>query len=127
MVKRSWIFTVSLLAAAMILGAGHALYEKQEAPDFPEEVDKLLKNSCWGCHNTESNSDDAKSVLDLNLWNEYGLAKKIGLLNDIDDVLQEGMMPPQRFVRRYPERALSEDQVKLIRDWTQQEIKNLMK
>jgi hypothetical protein len=127
MKQRSWIFISAFLAATMILGAGHTLYEKQEAPNFPEEVEKLLKNSCWGCHNTESNNDDAKSALDLSLWNEYGLAKKIGLLNEIDDVLEEGMMPPQRFVRRYPERALSDDQVKLIRDWTRQETKKLMK
>ena len=96
-------------------------------PEFPEEVNKVLQNSCFGCHTTDARSEDAKAAMDFNIWDEYKLTKKISLLNKIDVVLKEGNMPPERMLKRFPERALSNDQVKLIRDWAKNETKKLMK
>ena len=125
--NRSWLLVIAVLGLTVLSGAGITSYNIQKLPEFPEEVNKVLQNSCFGCHTTDARSEDAKAAMDFNIWDEYKLTKKISLLNKIDVVLKESSMPPERMLKRFPERALSDDQVKLIRDWAQNETKKLMK
>ena len=122
-----WLIIYIPLIVILLLAQGFNRQSLQKAPGFPEEVEKVVKNSCYPCHTTESKNNDAISALDFNLWDEYSSPRKVSLLMNIDDVLEEGMMPPRKFKRRYPERALSDDQVTRVREWTQQEIKTMIK
>jgi hypothetical protein len=65
-------------------------------------------------------------ALDFEKWNEYRLTKQIGLLGDIGKMVEEGKMPPGKYLDNKPDRKLSEVQKKLLADWTKQEADKLM-
>jgi len=97
--------------------------KKQE---LPEEVGTILKTSCYNCHSTGSRAEKALEKINFDDWDNYKLIKKIELLGDIGKVLEEGKMPPEKFLERNPDAKLSEDQASLLVDWTRQESDILM-
>jgi mono/diheme cytochrome c family protein len=125
--NRLYLFVVAALVMTAFLAVGSTFGEIQKVPGYPEEVGKILKNSCFACHVTDAKGDKAKAALDFQIWEEYKLTKKISLLNKIGKVVDEGNMPPGKYLENNPDRALSEEQVKLIRDWSKKETEDLMK
>ena len=93
---------------------------------FPEEISSILKTSCYDCHSTANGSEKPLKALDFEKWDEYRLTKQIGLLGDIGKVVEEGKMPPGKYLENKPDRKLSEAQKKLLIDWTRQEADKLM-
>lgn len=94
--------------------------------EFPEEIDAILKTSCVGCHNVEARSEDAKKAVQFDLWDDYRVTKKIGILGKIGEVVEEGKMPPTKFLEKNPDRKLSAEQQKLLVEWTKKESERLM-
>lgn len=94
--------------------------------EFPEEIDAILKTSCMGCHNEEARSEDAKKAVQFDLWDDYRVTKKIGILGKIGEVVEEGKMPPKKFLEKNPDRKLSGEQQKLLVEWTKKESERLM-
>jgi len=45
-------------------------------PGFPEEIMKIITNSCYDCHSDESQNQIAKTAMNFYKWNEYKTAKK---------------------------------------------------
>jgi hypothetical protein len=95
--------------------------------DFPEEVSALLTNSCYDCHSTGAEAEKAVKAMDFKIWEEYKLTRRITLLTKICEVIEEGDMPPGKYLKQYPGKALSEDDVKLICKWTSKEAEKLVK
>lgn len=93
---------------------------------FPEEIGTILKSSCLGCHNAEGRSEDAKNAVQFDIWDDYRVTKKIGILGKMGEVLEEGKMPPKKYLENNPDKKLSEEQQKLLLDWTKQESQRLM-
>ena len=94
--------------------------------DFPEEIGAILKSSCVGCHNDEARSEDAKKAVQFDLWEDYRTTKKIGILGKIGEVVEEGKMPPKKFLEKNPDKKLSGEQQKLLVEWTKKESERLM-
>jgi len=94
-------------------------------PGFPEEIMKIITNSCYECHIGESQNQMAKNVLDFYKWNGYKTAKKVNLLNKIDEVITEKSMPPKKFLDKNPEKILTEEQIKLFSKWAEEESNKL--
>ena len=46
--------------------------------------------------------------------------------NNIKEVVNEGMMPPEKFLDRYPEKSLSKEDKEKILKWADEEIAKLM-
>ena len=97
-----------------------------KADDIPEEVEKILENSCYGCHTTGAKAEKAVNALDFKKWDKLKPTKKVGALNDIKEVLDEGAMPPEKFLNRYPDKAPSEKDKETILNWVKQETAKLM-
>lgn len=97
------------------------------ASEIPEDVQKVLSNSCVGCHSTDARSKDAREALDFEKWDEYRVTKKIGLLGDIGKLVDEDKMPPEKFLNSRPEKKLTPDQKKLVMEWAKKESDKLMK
>ena len=93
---------------------------------FPDEISSILKNSCYDCHSTATGSEKALKAIDFEQWDQYRLSKQIGLLGDIGKVVEEGKMPPGKYLEKKPDRKLSESQINLLADWTKQEADKLM-
>jgi len=95
-------------------------------PGFPEEIMEIVVHSCYDCHTGESGNQKAKDALDFLKWNEYKTAKKIQLLNKIQEVLTEEEMPPEKYLNSNPEIKLSEEQLETMTKWTEEEIDRML-
>jgi hypothetical protein len=93
---------------------------------FPEDVTKILNNSCFGCHTGQSKNEKAKFKLNFSKWNDLKATTKIGKLDDICKMLKEGEMPPERFLSNNPDKALTAEQKTLMCNWVDEETKKLM-
>jgi hypothetical protein len=93
---------------------------------FPDEISTILKNSCYDCHTAANGSEKPLKAVDFEQWDQYRLSKQIGLLGDIGKVVEEGKMPPGKYLEKKPDRKLSEAQKKLLADWTKEEADKLM-
>lgn len=120
------VLTILLVHTTMMMGnAGPSTSEPQD--DFPKKVSGILTNSCYDCHTTGANAQKALDALDFKKWEEYKLTKKISLLTKICEVAEKGDMPPGKYLKQNPEKALSESDIKTICNWTKKESEKLIK
>lgn len=120
------IFTIALFTGFSLI-TSVTRSAQDEKPVFPENVNAVFQRACIGCHSTESMNDKAKDKLDLAKWEEYSTISKISKLNEIGKVVSEGAMPPAKFLERFPDKKLTEEEAKILADWSRQEAGNLVK
>lgn len=84
---------------------------------IPDNINKTLQNSCYGCHNSESKNSKAKLKLKIDELSTMKKSKRVSKLSKIYKILEKGKMPPKKFVAKYPEKALNDDQKKELIDW----------
>jgi len=94
-------------------------------PGFPEEIMKIVINSCYDCHSTESESQMAKIILDFYKWDEYKTSKKVQLLNKMDEAINDKIMPPKKYLDKNPEKVLTDEQIELFSKWAKEESDKL--
>ena len=113
------VFTASVTVADETKNA-------ESAPAMPDNVKAIIDKSCFGCHNTGSKNEDAKKELDFKTFDNLTMVKKIGTLKEIGETVEKGEMPPKRFLERYPEKKLTDAEVKILTDWVKSESKTLL-
>lgn len=94
---------------------------------IPEDVSKIFENSCFGCHNSDSKNDDGKKELMIDKLAGLSASKLVAKLGEINEVVKEKDMPPSKFLEKYPEKALSEDDAKRLIEWADATAEDLMK
>lgn len=99
----------------------------QMAPtiEIPNNVQEILDNSCFGCHNSESKNDKGKKKLQFDKFNEYKTHKAIGKLLDISEVIAENEMPPAKILKKYPNMTLTDEQKEVLVTWAKETAKSL--
>jgi hypothetical protein len=95
-------------------------------PAFPEDVQKVLDNSCVDCHSDASSNDKSKAKLNLTDWTKLSDSKKVGKMQDMLDVLGKGEMPPEKYVAKFPEHALTKENKDLLVKYLNDETTKLM-
>jgi hypothetical protein len=99
--------------------------EKVE-PVFPENVEKILKLSCFDCHGDASSNAKALGKVNFSKWNDLTRAQKVGKMQDMIDVLQKGEMPPAKYLTNYPDHAPGQEQKDTLIKWANDETDKLM-
>ena len=99
-----------------------SIREKSNIPvgekfEIPENINEIFKNSCYGCHNSESKNEKGREVLMIDELANLKKAKLAAKLNKIAEVTAEAEMPPEKFLNKYPDKALSEEDAKTLIDW----------
>ena len=94
--------------------------------NIPENVKSVIDNKCFGCHNVDAKSDKAKDKLLFDKLDELSKVKLIAKLGDIGEAVGEGNMPPEKFIEQKPEANLSEEERKLLVEWSEQAADKLM-
>lgn len=103
--------------------------EKQtnsKAINMPDDVKAIIEKSCFGCHNTDSKNDKAKEKLDLKTLDSLATTKMIHALKNINEVLEDNEMPPEKFLAKFPDKKLTDAEKKILMDWANNELKALM-
>lgn len=94
--------------------------------DFPEDVTTILERSCFDCHTDASGNFMAKGKLNFSNWSDYDSRKKISKLNKICEEIEDESMPKKKYRKKHPEKALSEDDIKLICKWVEEESEKII-
>ena len=115
-----------VLAGGMFILFQSNLPEPELSSPIPEEVSTLLKSSCYDCHTTGSRSEDALKAVNFSEFENYRVSKKVAVLGDIYKMVDQGKMPPEKYLKNNPEKELSDVQKKLICDWTKEASDKLL-
>lgn len=92
---------------------------------FPENVQSILDNSCYGCHNSDSKSMMGRKKLSFDKLNDLKTHKAIGKLSAIAESVLEGDMPKKKAVKKNPSIALSDEQKEILVNWANKEAEKL--
>lgn len=118
---------IGILLGGMILLVFLSFNESRIGDEgIPEELGVILKSSCYDCHSKGAKSEKALKAVQFDLWDDYRVTKKIGILAEISEVVEEGKMPPKKYLEHKPDRKLSEVQKKQLLDWAKKEAEALM-
>jgi len=99
----------------------------EETISIPDDVQGIFDKSCFGCHNIESGNDKGKKKLMLDELTSLSKVKLISKLGDIAETVEENEMPPEKFLTKYPDKALTEDEAKRLKEWAETTADDLMK
>ena len=100
---------------------------EEEGVTMSVEIKTVIDQSCYGCHNSESKNLKAKNKLNFDrIGKDYSAIKSAGKLKEIAEVIEENDMPPSKFLKNYPEKALTEAQKTLLSDWALAESEKFM-
>lgn len=95
--------------------------QTSKAPDvnyiIPNDIQEIINNSCYGCHNNDSKSIKSKMKLNFDKLSTMKIGKRVGKLNKIHDVIEENEMPPKKFLKKYPEKSLSDEDGEKLASW----------
>ena len=100
--------------------------QDKPASPFPDDVAKILQTSCFDCHGDASSNAKAKMKLNLGKWDELSDAKKVGKMENINEVITKGDMPPGKYLEKNPDAKLTNDQKAVVNKWVTEESKKLM-
>ena len=105
----------------------YAKVTQTAAFSIPENIQKILEKSCVGCHNSKSKSKKSKMKFNIDKltngkYSEKKIAsklRKIVKLVSLDN--EKKMMPPKKFLNKYPERTLTEDEKTVLINWAKEQ------
>ena len=137
MKKTLFLFPILLLGAILISSfslptpntSSKTPYALKDEADgitikYPKKVDAIIQAKCYGCHSPEGKAQKALNWDDLASMPKVKLIKKLG---SIAAVVEEGSMPPSSLLKRMPEKALTDKEVKKLVKWTKKMQKKAMK
>ncbi|MCG1034771.1 heme-binding domain-containing protein [Polaribacter sargassicola] len=100
----------------------------------PENVKKILKESCYDCHSNvtvypwyskitpvnywlDDHIKDGKKHLNFSEWSNYSLKKKEHKMDELYEEVEEGKMPLDSYTWVHTEANLSEEQIEAVVAW----------
>lgn len=95
--------------------------------EIPEDIQNILDKSCFGCHNVDATSDKAKKKLLIDQMHELSKIKLVAALGDIKETVENGDMPPQKFLDKNPDKALTAEEAEKLKDWAGKTADDLLK
>lgn len=114
----------------------------QDSTQVPENVNALLQRSCNDCHSNETvypwyskiqpsawflkdHIDEGRREMNFSVWNTYETRKKNRKLEEICEQIQSKEMPLPSYLWIHGNAKLSDEEIKIICDWTQKEREKL--
>ena len=113
------LFVLAILATIMAFAkfTSASAINPPGAIEIPDEIQQIFDNSCYACHSSNSKDSKAKEKLDFDKLNYLKTYQVIGKLDKIAEVVIDDKMPPEKFLKKNPEKALSNSDKELLTDW----------
>lgn len=109
---------------------------------IPENVEAILTTSCKDCHSNESkypwysniqpsawfladHIKEGRQEMNLSVWNTYETKRKRRKLSEICEQVESSEMPLPSYLWIHTDAKLSDEQIKTLCDWTEQESMRL--
>lgn len=93
---------------------------------FPTEIKSILDQSCYGCHNSDSDNMKGRLKLKLDQFSTMKKSKLVSKLNKIAKKVEKGSMPTKKFVAKYPDKVPTDAQKKVLIDWARKTASDIM-
>jgi hypothetical protein len=110
---------------------------------IPEEVESILRTSCYDCHSNETHYpwysyiapvkwlvvrdvDEGRSELNFSEWNNLDIRDKIKLLDGIAEEVEDGKMPMPIYTLVHRSASLNEERKQVVIDWTEQMMLDIL-
>ncbi len=84
----------------------------------PENVQSIIDNKCFDCHNSKSKNMKGKMKLKFDKMAQLKTHKLLGKLDNIAEAVTDGDMPPKKAIKKYPDLKLTTEEVKTLSDWS---------
>lgn len=94
------------------------ILEHSMAPEMPANVKAVVDQKCYGCHNAESKNDKGKAKLDWDAFEAAKKSKQMATMGKITEALENGDMPPAKFLENKPEGKLTEAELATLMEWS---------
>lgn len=122
------LFLFLIITGAFFIRGTRVMRDIKLASDyqFPVEVKAVIDKKCYGCHSLKGKLPKAKKAM---MWDSIPLfsnAKLVARLDKIIDVLDDGTMPPEEVVKKYPEAALLPEEREILKNWAEATSDSLM-
>ena len=99
--------------------------EDLKAIQFPDNVQSILDQSCYDCHNSDSKSMMGRKKLSFDKLNDLKTHKAIGKLSAIAESILDGDMPKKKAIKKNPSLALTDAQAEILVKWAEREADKL--
>lgn len=124
--KKYSFFLLIFAMAAFIINGAFISNPSKSSKDLPNDINKIVEKSCYGCHNTDSKNEDGKEELDFDKLNDLRKVKKITTLREIAEVVEKGEMPPKKMLEKYPDKKLTNQEKAALISWAKKESEALI-
>jgi uncharacterized membrane protein len=94
---------------------------------YSPNVLSIVNNKCYQCHNPEARSEKSKNKLNFESLSTLTKAGKIAKFDKIVDVMDSASMPPKKFLERFPNAKMTDDERSIIKNWAQISSDMIMK
>ncbi len=106
-----------------------------EVENPPEEVEVILLKACYDCHSNHTEYPwysyvapvswlvakdvlEGREELNLSEWSEQSKRRKIKILSEMAEEIEEGKMPLQVYTITHRNAILSDNEIEIITSWT---------
>lgn len=110
----------------------------QSSVSVPEKVEKILARSCSDCHTNATNYpwyskitpfnffldehiEEGRRKLNFSVWNKFETSRKKRKFDEICEQVKENLMPLPSYLWIHRDARLSEEDKKVLCDWTEAE------
>ncbi len=124
----------SAFVAAQFVPLEHSNPAVESDLSAPKSVKVVLKRSCYDCHSHETrwpwyayvapasflvthDVREARDEMNFSTWNRYRSDKRVELLDDVLEMVNDGEMPPWYYLVMHPGARLSDADRELIGAW----------
>lgn len=128
MKKRFLIPTLAVLSILFFQGTTKTVSDSENKlhvmeADMPANVKAVVDQKCYGCHNAESKNEKGKKKLDWDDFEASKRSKQIATKGKILEALENGDMPPAKFLENKPEGKLTKEEVATLMEWSKSKKK----
>ena len=98
-----FLFLNSIVASAAII--------------VPDNVTKIINKSCYSCHSTNSKDTKAKEKMNFDKFKYLKTYQIMAKWDKISEVAVNDEMPPKKFKKKHPEKALTMNDLDILTTW----------
>lgn len=93
--------------------------------EIPDDISQISAKSCFECHNVDAELESGKYGLLIDKLPYMKRRKIIVALNGISNTVADKNMPPKKFLKKLPDKALTKKEAKRLEEWAEDTADNL--
>ena len=114
-----------------------------QGENAPDKIKMLLRKSCYDCHSNQTvypwysnvapvswlvarDTRLGRDELNLSEWTDLNKRKKIKILNEIAEEVEEDKMPLKIYTLVHREATLSDEEIHTLIEWTKEQSDKIM-